>query len=165
MDITARVAQLWCLPKHENKVMDPDFAESIIALVTEAHAAGKAAGLAEGEAKRRNDVERDSIIMYRGAIKTLEAKLAAMTRDRDAAWKDCGIWQEQNADLTAEAGRLREALNKAQYWMFYADHWDDHDTDLYPQFEADLKLVLKTLSPATPEKPAPDDEGRKEEMA
>ena len=47
MDITARVAQLWCLPKHENKVMDTDFAESIIALVTEAHDAG----VAEGEAK------------------------------------------------------------------------------------------------------------------
>ena len=32
IDITARVAQLWCMPKHENKVMDLDLAFDIIAL-------------------------------------------------------------------------------------------------------------------------------------
>lgn len=34
-EITARVAQLWCLPQHEHKVMDPDMAQSMIELCRE----------------------------------------------------------------------------------------------------------------------------------
>ena len=31
-EITAKAAQLWCLPQHQHKVMDPDLCQSIIEL-------------------------------------------------------------------------------------------------------------------------------------
>ena len=125
MDITARVAQLWCLPKHENKIMDPDFAESIIALVTEAYAAGLAEGEAELSAlqKRAENCDRlyeaistwmpkgfkshcvDAMMIMEGRIKEAEAKLAARVQLNEDMKAVVRSHADKVAALTAEAGR------------------------------------------------------------
>ena len=127
MDITARVAQLWCLPKHENKVMDSDFAESIIALVTEAHAAGVA------------QAESISAITWRKKFEEAEAKLSALTAENKRMREALDIARELHQMFSfpahpgypaRKAGFLRESE-----WL-------------------EMGKKLAALSPE-PEKPAP----------
>ena len=102
MDITARVAQLWCLPKHENKVMDTDFAESIIALVTEAHDAG----VAEGEAKfKASAAMAKASAAWDKAYAAWAKAYAAMAKASAARGKVIYSWlREQEAALGGGEG-------------------------------------------------------------